>query len=56
MGRREAAGTLLMVGGVGPGWVDAWIRYGYDGWEGKAVGHAGMAAAVGLVGAGLVWG
>ncbi|CAF9939358.1 hypothetical protein IMSHALPRED_001311 [Imshaugia aleurites] len=54
-GQRKAVGTLLICG-VAAIMTDAWICFQHDGVEGKAVGHALMGVAVGLLGAGMCWG
>ena len=54
-GQRKAVGTLLMCGVVTT-MTDAWICSRYDAAEGKALGHAIMGVAVGLLGAGMWWG
>jgi Domain of unknown function (DUF4267) len=54
-GQRKAVGTLLMCG-VAAAMTDAWICFQHDAVEGKAVGHAVMGVAMGLLGAGMYWG
>ena len=52
LGQRKALGVAFMCG-VTVAFTDAWICYRYNAAEGKAVGHAVMGAAVGLLGAGM---
>ena len=53
-GQRKAVGTLLMCG-VAASMTDAWICFRHAA-EGKAVGHAVMGVAIGVLGAGMYWG
>jgi len=53
-GQRKAVGTIFMCG-VAVALTDAWICWQYNKAEGKAVGHAVMGVAAGLLGAGMYW-
>jgi hypothetical protein len=54
LGQRKALGTAFMCG-VTVALTDAWICFKYNATEGKAVGHAVMGVATGLLGAGMYW-
>lgn len=53
-GQRKAVGILFMCGVV-TAMMDAWICFQHNATEGKAVGHAVMGVAAGLLGAGMYW-
>lgn len=54
-GQRKAVGTLLMCG-LAASMTDAWICSQNNATEGKALGHAVLGVAIGLLGAGMYWG
>ena len=54
IGQRKAVGMTFMCGVV-TAMRDSWICFQHDGTEGKAVGHAVMGVACGLLGAGMYW-
>ena len=53
-GQKKAVGTLLMCG-VAATMTDAWICFQHDAVDGKAVEHAVMGVAIGLLGVGMFW-
>jgi hypothetical protein len=54
-GQRKALGMIFMCGVV-TAVLDSWICFQHNATEGKAVGHAVMGVAAGLLGAGMYWG